>query len=67
MSAEIPSHLAILRDVTGAEPRTLTVPSRLRFSSTEALNAFTLELTEELGRLVRKSHDETLGVGSGAK
>ena len=39
--------------------RRLEVPSRLRFASTETFDAFTVELTEELGRLVRKYHDET--------
>ncbi len=59
MAAQILSDLVILRNVIGADPPTLTVPSRLRFTSAEALDAFTLELTEELGRLVRKYHDET--------
>ncbi len=49
----------MLRDGTGAHPSPLTVPSRLRFSSDETLDAFTPELAEELGRLVRKYHDET--------
>ncbi len=58
LAAQTLSHLAILRDMTGAEPPTLAVPSRLRFTSTEMLDAFTIELTDELGRLVRKYHDE---------
>ncbi len=61
MAAQTLSDLAVLRDVAGTDPPTLTVPSRLRFTSTETLDAFTLELTEELGRLVRKYHDETGG------
>lgn len=59
MAAQTLSHLAVLRSVAGADPPTLTVPSLLRFTSTETLDAFTLELTEELGRLVRKYHDES--------
>ena len=60
-SAQTLSHLVALRKGI-PDPPTLTVPSRLRFSSEEALNAFTLELTEELGRLVRKYHDENAAV-----
>ncbi len=60
MAAQILSDLAILRDVTGADPPTLTVPSRLRFASAEALDAFTLELTEEA---VQGCADLPLAVG----
>ena len=49
------------RQLIEADPPTLTLPNRLRFASAETLDAFTLELTEQLQRLVWKYHGETSG------
>ncbi len=54
MSARTLSELATLQQLIEADPPTLTVPNRLRFASA-SLNAFTLELTEQLQRLRRRS------------
>ena len=61
MSAQTLSELAALRQLIEAQPPTLTLPNRLRFASAETLDAFTLELTEQLQRLVWKYHGETSG------
>ena len=47
----------------GKKLATLTIQSDVRFASPEALRAFTDELTEVLGRLVAKYHDERADAG----
>ena len=57
-------NLAILRDHVGDEVPALMLPAQVRFSSPEAFNDFVQELSDEIGHLLAKYHDETASTGS---
>ncbi len=50
--------LAVLRETHGDEVPALNLPTRVRFSSSAAFQGFVDELSEEIGRLLAKYHDE---------
>ncbi len=54
--------LAVLRETHGDEVPALNLPTRVPFGSSAASQGFVDELSDEIGRLLAKYHDETAPV-----